>query len=241
MNSPNLPDFDPPHSDSPFIDMHTHQRLPLMENRETAQVISIYNLEPEEYGEKATESLRLSAGIHPYRLLEKKAIEEELQVIERLCAENRIQFIGECGLDSLKGPDLRSQEETFCAHIHLAEQYHKPLIIHCVRAFDALIRIKKRQGIQVPAIIHGYHKSPEMARQLYDHGFILSFGKGMMRPESPTAKALVETWKAELPFFLETDGSGMDIRNVYEAASNLLKTSTDPLKDAIFATWKKYT
>ena len=115
-------------------------------------------------------------------------------------------------MDRLKGPDLQRQAKTFSAHIDLAEQYRQPLIIHCVRAFDELIIIEKQHKIKVPAI---------------------------MRSESKTAKALEEVWMRRLPFFLETDGSGLDIREIYGAASNLLKISTDTLKDPIFATWEK--
>lgn len=246
MKSTHAPDIVPGMIEPPFIDIHTHQPPPLDPQRERAKVISIYNLEPEAYGqlveqikENGTEAGRFSAGIHPYRILEAKEIEEALQQLDLLCSQQGIQFVGECGLDRLKGPDLQRQAKTFSAQIDLAEQYRKPLIIHCVRAFDELIRIEKQHKIKVPAIIHGFHKSPEMALQLYEHGFILSFGPAIMRSESKTAKALEEVWMRRLPFFLETDGSGLDIREIYGSASNLLKISTDTLKDAIFATWEK--
>lgn len=251
MKSPYAPNIVPRMIVSPFIDIHTHQPPPFDQQQEQAKMLSIYNLEPEEYGQlegqakqpepfnkNGTGAVHLSAGIHPYHILTEWEINKSLQQLDMLCTQQHIQFVGECGLDRLKGSDLQLQAKTFIKQIDLAEQYHKPLIIHCVRAFDVLIRIEKQHRIKVPAIIHGFHKSPEMALQLYDHGFMLSFGQAILRTESKPSKALVELWNRDLPFFLESDGSGLDIRVIYEAASNLLKISTDTLKDAIFASWK---
>lgn len=239
--------------ESPFIDIHTHQRVSPPPPEGSTEIIRIYNLEPEEIGpiiapfaaksgqeaENTETAARFSAGIHPYRYLKDNELEAALQQLDLLCQKNRIEFIGECGLDRLKGPNLDRQLKTFRSQIDLAEKHQKPLIIHGVRVYDELIRIKKQQGIKVPAIIHGFRKSPETALQLYDHGFILSFGQAIMRRESKTAKALETLWERDLPFFLESDGSGLDIREIYGMASNLLKISTDTLKDAIFASWKK--
>lgn len=82
--------------------------------------------------------------------------------------------IGECGLDSHSStpPDL--QLKAFRAALQVADELHKPVIIHCVKCWNQVIsEVKGHEG---PFIIHGFRKGPVLARQLLDAGFSLSLG-----------------------------------------------------------------
>lgn len=114
-----------------------------------------------------------SAGIHPW---DTPAPAERLLELERLAAsDGRIVAVGECGLDKLRGAPLDEQERVFEAQIEIAERTGLPLIIHCVRALDRLLRLRRRH----PSgrwILHGFRGGEASARQLLDAGIDLSFG-----------------------------------------------------------------
>ena len=74
--------------------------------------------------------------------------------------------IGECGVDRAIETSIELQQTIFEQQIELAEQVQKPLIIHCVKAFDILLFLKKKYKITVPIIVHGYKNKPEQLKQL---------------------------------------------------------------------------
>lgn len=85
--------------------------------------------------------------------------------------------IGEAGLDTLHSPlPVERQIELFRRHYELSERLAKPLIIHCVKAWSTLIGLHNLWKPTQPWIIHGFRGKPQLARQLLDHGFYLSFG-----------------------------------------------------------------
>lgn len=228
----------------PFLDIHTH--------RASVSNPAVYNLDQKDFEAMAAMDKPtglpsdtfplLSAGIHPWSVDQNK-LEEHLRQLEKLVGNNRVRLIGECGLDKLRGPEMEIQKIAFTAQIQLANQHQKPLIIHCVRAYSELIAVTKACPPKVPLIIHGFNRGPELAQQLTDHGFLLSFGAALgqkkLKENTPAALALQQCWNLGQPFFLETDNSTLSIEEIYALAANLLKISEDALKDAIFASWKK--
>lgn len=122
-----------------------------------------------------------SVGIHPWWT----ADVEELDVLkagaERFLGREDVVTVGECGIDRLRGANLEIQEDVFRWHIALAAApvRPRPLVIHCVRAYDVLLRLRK-QTLSLAAslwVIHGFRGRPALARQLLDAGFSLSFGR----------------------------------------------------------------
>lgn len=84
--------------------------------------------------------------------------------------------IGECGLDALRGPSMDIQEEVFLQQIRLGEELKKPLVIHCVKAFDRLLRLRRELRPNMPWMLHGFRGKPQQLRSLLDAGFFVSFG-----------------------------------------------------------------
>ena len=105
-------------------------------------------------------------GIHPWRA-------EETIVVPDFSSK---LAIGECGLDGLRGPSMDRQEEVFMLQISLSEQTSKPLIIHCVKAFDRLLSLRKKQQPTMPWMFHGFRGKPQQLRSLLDAGCFVSFG-----------------------------------------------------------------
>ena len=69
--------------------------------------------------------------------------------------------------------------KVFEAQVAEADRRGKPLVIHCVRCFPELIRLKTNAGADsVQWVLHGFRGAKRKAFELLDAGFALSFGAG---------------------------------------------------------------
>jgi TatD DNase family protein len=189
-----------------FLNLHTHKYT----NQDN--VIEIVNQYPQEFDETIP---NYSIGIHPWYIVEDR-IDIDLQIIESKLKNESCIAIGECGLDKRIEIPMALQQMAFEEQLTLAEKYQKPVIIHCVGAFQEIIAIKKKLNISVPMVIHGFSKNIEMANQLVKNGFYLSFGKSLFQVND------MELVFNSIPYdriFLETDTIDKDIKAVYELAA----------------------
>lgn len=176
-----------------------------------------------------------SIGIHPWYIVENR-IEEDLKIIEeKLQAENCLA-IGECGLDKRIGIPFELQEEVFRKQLILAEKYQKPVVIHCVASFQEVIGIKNNSKITVPMIIHGFSKKEQLAKQLIDNGFYLSFGKYLLR--NPELESVFKSIPNDR-FFLETDTIEETIEEVYALASKYKNIGNSVLQEIVKLNFEK--
>jgi TatD DNase family protein len=204
----------------PYINIHTHQQT------QAEDIISIINagVDPLLF----QKNQYVSIGIHPWYIT-KLNIQLCLEFIQKNATEEKVLAIGECGLDKLIDIPIEKQEQIFIEQIRVAEKVRKPLIIHCVKAFEELMRIKKEEKISVPLIIHGFNNKPELARQLIRQGFYLSFGKALLTNNSNAQQVIQKTdYKF---FFLETDDADTSIKAIFEKASELKNCSIEEMKE----------
>jgi TatD DNase family protein len=173
----------------------------------------------------------LSAGIHPWYINE-KLYNLQLKKLATVAKDPAIKFIGECGLDRLKGAPLPLQEEIFIKQIRIAEDLKKPIIIHCVKCYNELLSIKKIVRPRVPFIVHGFNTKIEIARQLLDKGFYLSLGGALLNEESNARKVLQEIPLERL--FLETDDKDISIIDIYQKAAQIKGLSMEVLEKMVF-------
>ncbi|MEG1839499.1 MAG: TatD family hydrolase, partial [Bacteroidaceae bacterium] len=92
--------------------------------------------------------------------------------------------------------------------VSVAEQLRLPVVIHCVRAFNELIQLKKKISPTTPWIIHGFRAKKSIVEQLIKQGFYISFGEKYQQD----ALCLVPLNK----LFLETDESENNIEILYQ-------------------------
>lgn len=211
----------------PFLNFHTHNFPPTPDEK------SIYNLMIEEIA--AIVKVRnnwISAGIHPW-YIKMEDWQKDLQTLKKWIDNEQIIAIGECGLDRLAQVSIAQQLLVFDAQIKLAEQVQKPVIIHCVRAFNELIQWKIQNKPLIPLIIHGFNNKQEIAQQLLAHGFYFSLGTALVNPNSNASKVIKLIPIERL--FLENDDRETPIETVYEAAANHLEISISELKNQIWA------
>ncbi|HCN04298.1 MAG TPA: hydrolase TatD [Bacteroidetes bacterium] len=176
-----------------------------------------------------------SIGIHPWDVRDTWV--EDVLTVDRLAEDPRVVAIGECGLDRLASASLQVQGDALLAQADLAERLSKPLILHCVRAHDELLRLKKIVDPVQPWIHHGYIKGPELARQMIQADIYLSFGQAAVHADTSLRDVI-----AEVPldrFFLETDDSTVLIDDVYQAVATIRRISVEALLDVQRDIWTR--
>ena len=189
-----------------YFNLHTHQFT------NQPDVLELVNQYPQEFDASIP---FYSIGIHPLYIDENR-LENDFQVLEDKLALPECLALGECGLDKRSETSFDTQRSIFERQLLLAEKYNKPVVIHCVAAFQELIEIKKRLKVSVPMIVHGFSKKTELAQQLTDNGFYVSFGKNLLRnPELESVFVSIPNDR----FLLETDMVEEGIRAVYALAA----------------------
>jgi TatD DNase family protein len=207
-----------------FFNFHTHKFT------NQPNVLELVNQYPQDFEESIP---FYSIGIHPWYIVEGR-IEADLKIIERQLQEKNCLAIGECGLDKRIAIPMDLQQLVFEKQLALAEKYKKPVVIHCVAAFQEVIDIKKRLNVSVPMIIHGFSKNEQVAQQLIANGFYLSFGKYLLRSRSFGTE--LETVFKGVPnnrFFLETDTVEETIEEVYALAAKYRNIGIEELQKII--------
>jgi TatD DNase family protein len=212
-----------------FVDVHTHKNI------DQEDILMVRNLFPEDQI-NLTRNKYYSIGLHPW-YIEEENYNLHLSQIAELAYQKEILAIGETGLDKITDTPFELQMKIFEKHIEISESLKKPLIIHCVRAFDELIDQKKKIKPQQPWIFHGFNSRWQVAEMMLNQGIYLSFGKALLIPGSNAAKVLSEI--PEKRFFLETDDSKNSIREIYQKASEIRKTEIETLKSIILRNFKK--
>jgi TatD DNase family protein len=202
----------------PYINIHTHH---LSKDNGVFLFNNRFGFDKALFSEKY-----FSIGVHPW--------DADLKILfsefESIIQNQNCLAIGECGLDKLKGPDLEIQKTIFISQLDLAVKYQMPVIIHCVKAFDELIEICKPYHSKVHLIIHGFNKSPQLAKQLIDNGFYISWYHSVFDK--------TEYNFSQFPLnkiFLETDDNGdISIIDIYKKAAKSLHHSENDLKEKIY-------
>ena len=157
-----------------------------------------------------------------------------------LAKSSQVIAIGECGLDRNISLSMELQTAIFQKHIELAERLQKPLVIHCVRAFDEIIALKKNTQASTPWIIHGFNKKVAVFQQLLQHNFCFSFGAAILSDHSPTTQAI--TIAPNGRFLLETDDrTDITIEQIYHRAAALRQTSIETLQTELAETYHQLT
>lgn len=189
-----------------LYDIHTHlQSFSKINGYDIEYILNTYPFDFEEVKRKQPLAHYFSCGIHPWYSENYKTQFDLLKEIVR--SNSSIVAIGEIGLDKVKGLDIATQMQIFRMQAQLAEEMDKPVIIHCVKAWDELIALKRELNPPQPWVIHGYRGGLEQTKQLLKFGFYFSIG------EFYNTDAIKEIPLTSL--FLETDMSDISVFTIY--------------------------
>lgn len=210
-------DADMPHLH--YSDAHTHH----LTNHAELYCLCAAQLSDWEPIEKAathTPKLIPFFGIHPW-FLSQESFQNQLQLLEKFLISYPNAGVGEIGLDksSKKSIDFTLQKEAFCKQLHLATRYHRPITIHCVKAWGSLndcLCTYPQQRI----IIHGWNGSLSPTQLKHSQDFLLSIGwrEFLHKPEIIRSIPLEH-------LALESDATNKPLAELYTAISNYLKLS----------------
>lgn len=193
------------------INIHTHSPTGLPDRLE---IESVY------FGQDKTPIAPLrSVGLHPW-FLDPMVFEKAKIWLQEQSIMPSVQAIGEAGLDKVCQTPWDLQVRAFQSCVEISEAVKKPLIIHCVRAFNEIIALKKAWKPRQTWIFHGFDKNGSTADMLLRAGCCLSFGAALFREKSHAAECL-QAIPADR-FFLETDDADLSIEEVYARAAFLL-------------------
>ena len=183
-----------------YFDAHCHIQFPMFD--EDREVLA-QRMETEAFGgivvgvdrSSSEQALSLaqeyphlwaSVGLHPNYTQEQ---EFDVEAFRLLAQNPKVVAIGECGLDNFRpeNPDATRarQREVFGAHVQLAIELDKPLMIHArptkgtQDAYQDLIEIlrsyKQEHGDRLRGDIHFFVGGIEEARALIELDFTLSY------------------------------------------------------------------
>lgn len=190
-----------------YFDFHTHR------NPTDSNVIAVVN----QFPLLVNPNFLFSVGIHPC-YIDEKNLEAEFTAMELWISHPNCFSVGECGLDRRSSVSMERQQYVFERQILLSEKCRKPLTIHCVKAFDLLLAMKKRIRPTQKWIVHGYRKNSKLAFDLLNNGILLSFGAALLYDQS--LQELIQKIP-DTAFFLETDMAEVSIKQIYEKVKTL--------------------
>lgn len=182
-------------------------------------------------------------GIHPEECGKEESLEKALSILETYLKKEKAVAIGEIGLDYhwAENPPRDLQRAFFEAQLSLARQKGLPTVIHARDAHGDTYDILKRFD-DVPAVLHCYSGSPEMARQYLKNdlryisfGGVLTYKNAVQTVETaklvPLSRILLETdcpYLAPVPYRGKINHSGYMVK-VAEKLAEIKGVSVDEI------------
>ncbi len=192
----------------PYIDIHTHA---------------------------STEALTISTiGVHPWHAENHNLLDPEVKRLFEGDIDSA-DAVGEIGLDFAAEVDREAQRELFTLQLKLAKKHRKPIVLHCVKAFEPTMQILSKFPIK-GVIFHGFIGSVAQLNEAVERGYYISFGERTFASPK-TLKALRECPIERL--LLESDTANVSIESIYERISKLRLESVEQLRELIYNNYKQ--
>jgi TatD DNase family protein len=139
-----------------------------------------------------------------------------LAEIARLAALSQVRAVGESGLDYYRdSAPLEVQRDWFRAHIDIAKQVGKPLMIHDRDAHADVLSILAADGPPDQVIFHCYSGDAELAQRCAEAGYVMSFAGtvtfangGELREAAAVAPAELILAETDAPFLTPSPNRG---------------------------------
>lgn len=205
----------------PFYNVHTHYAAQAAQERVLRNAyMYAQRLRPVTYA--------LSAGLHPWFITGNMA--GARHNLYAALQNPQVKALGECGLDRLKGPPLPEQVRFLEMQKELAHEAAKPLLIHCVRAYDEVLALLK--DCTVPVILHDYRAGEVLSRRFLQYPqFFFSLGKGLLRADPTHVKVFAMLPQQRILF--ETDTLRIPVQEIYQRYTSLYGGDPEELKHTI--------
>jgi TatD DNase family protein len=129
-----------------------------------------------------------TAGVHPHDADTLDA--PALAGLRRLLADGRVVGVGETGLDYHYDNSPRAaQRAAFAAHVGLARELDKALVVHCREAFADVLAILDGEGAPPRVVFHCFAGDEGDAARVVEAGWYVSFAGMLTFPNAPELRA----------------------------------------------------
>ncbi len=127
-----------------------------------------------------TTGTHFGLGVHPQLLpgLAPSGDDRRLADLEAALAQGGAVGVGECGLDGPSvdaGAPLDRQVAVLRGHLGLARRFRLPVMLHCLKAHDALLALLDEEPLPAGGVLHSFSGSADQVRQYLRHGLHFSF------------------------------------------------------------------
>ncbi|MDB2373787.1 TatD family hydrolase [Psychrosphaera haliotis] len=160
-------------------------------------------------------SIKSGIGLHPYFLNE--FITSDLDQLARCSTESWVSAIGECGIDGVLAErkeeecfSVAHQQTVFEAHIDIANQCNKPLVIHHRKSHHLIHQSFKRIQPLSGGVIHAFSGSLVDAQRYINLGFKLGCGGTITYERSKKTQSTFKNLDLS-HIVLETDSPDMPL------------------------------
>jgi len=146
-------------------------------------------------------------GLHPWYLSDAKS-----DWMERLdeCLRAVPSGVGEIGLDRwIKRVDEDAQQYYFITQLDLARRLHRPVMLHCLQAWDWMLEILRGQTSLPPGIlVHGFGGPENYVAPLVELGAYFTFSGTVLDEQRRRARMALAAVPADR-LLVETDAPDM--------------------------------
>jgi TatD DNase family protein len=164
--------------------------------------------------------LAYALGVHP--LYVGRAAEQDLDLLQQALQawrdDPRLVAVGEIGLDLfVRTPELALQERFYTAQLKLARDAGLPVLLHCRRSADLLLKGLRRIEV-AGGVAHAFNGSDAQAGAFVARGFALGFGGAMTFERALQIRRLAQAVPDEA-WVLETDAPDIPPHWLYRTAA----------------------
>jgi TatD DNase family protein len=129
-----------------------------------------------------------TAGVHPHDAV--SLDDRVLGELRALLADERVVAAGETGLDYYRDHSPRDvQRAAFAAHVRLARELDKALVVHCREAFADVLAILDGEGAPRRVVFHCFTGDDRAAARVVEAGWYVSFAGTVTFRNAPEQRA----------------------------------------------------
>lgn len=169
-----------------------------------------------------------SVGLHPWWferwLLQEKSVNTAcninylqkifIKLMAEFAGDNFCKAIGETGLDAcMTGPNntpLPIQQAIVTAHLHVANHFSLPVILHCRKAHNLLLACLDEVKPIAGGVLHGFTGSEQLAQNYWRRGLRIGVGGSITYERANKTRKAIQTLPNEA-LVLETDAPDMPL------------------------------
>ena len=213
-----------------WIDIHSHL------TGDHPGVFRVNNVFLQDFQEDMSMKV-FSCGLHPWHISQYENIEDLIPLLRSALNHQGLIAIGEAGLDKIIPVPMERQIEIFRKQAELSEESGIPMIVHCVKAFQELLKIRKEMNAKQRWILHGFNSSSQLAGDLVKKGIYISAGPRLMN-NTLRCKDILGGIPIQY-LFIETDDEDSDMAEIYMKIADCLEITPEELRVQVQENYKE--